>query len=82
MKAFKTQLELGITSVRLLKEEVSLKDTSSQHLNLVEDLFIRKVTACSTVFDFSDDNSSNLEEKDIKRKTLLELIQFLEAPLP
>jgi hypothetical protein len=33
------------------------------------------------VFDFSNDNDQYLEEKDIKRKTLLELIQFLEQPI-
>lgn len=33
------------------------------------------------VFDFSNDNDKYLEEKDIKRKTLLELINFLEMPI-
>ena len=33
------------------------------------------------VFDFSGDNNTYLEEKDIKRKTLIELINFLESPM-
>jgi hypothetical protein len=36
------------------------------------------VEACAVIFDFSNDNSRLLEEKDIKRKILLELIQFLD----
>ena len=32
------------------------------------------------MFDFSEDNAADLEEKEIKRKTLLELIQVLEQP--
>ena len=47
----------------------------------VEELFITKVRACQVVFDFSNDNDRYLEEKDIKRKTLLEIINFLEMPI-
>lgn len=39
-----------------------------------------KVRSCCVIFDFSNDNTLYLEEKDIKRKTLMELINFLELP--
>ncbi|KAF6160256.1 hypothetical protein GIB67_019025 [Kingdonia uniflora] len=39
-------------------------------------LFIRKLNMCCVVFDFSD-LSKNLKEKDIKRQTLLELVEYI-----
>ncbi|KAF6159119.1 hypothetical protein GIB67_032736 [Kingdonia uniflora] len=39
-------------------------------------LFIRKLNMCCVVFDFSDP-SKNLKEKDIKRQTLLELVDYI-----
>lgn len=51
-------------------KEIAAKGTPAQ----VEDLFIKKVQAAAIIFDFSNDNNRYLEEKDIKRKTLLEII--------
>lgn len=39
-------------------------------------LFIRKLHMCCVVFDFSDP-SKNLREKEIKRQTLLELVDYI-----
>ncbi|KAK9133232.1 hypothetical protein Scep_012760 [Stephania cephalantha] len=41
-----------------------------------QNLFIRKLQMCCVVFDFSDP-SKNLKEKDIKRQTLLELVDYI-----
>lgn len=39
-------------------------------------LFIKKLSMCCVVFDFSDP-SKNLKEKEIKRQTLLELVDYI-----
>ncbi|KAG7547475.1 Armadillo-type fold [Arabidopsis suecica] len=39
-------------------------------------LFIKKLSLCCVVFDFSDP-SKNLREKEIKRQTLLELVDYI-----
>ncbi|KAJ4837320.1 hypothetical protein Tsubulata_048510 [Turnera subulata] len=41
-----------------------------------QNLFIRKLNMCSVVFDFSDP-TKNLKEKEIKRQTLLELVEYV-----
>ncbi|KAJ6329435.1 hypothetical protein OIU77_011001 [Salix suchowensis] len=41
-------------------------------------LFIKKLNMCCVVFDFSDP-SKNLKEKDIKRQTLLELVDYIST---
>ncbi|KAF5746097.1 Phosphatase 2A regulatory B subunit family protein GAMMA [Tripterygium wilfordii] len=43
-----------------------------------QSLFIRKLNMCCVVFDFSDP-SKNLKEKDIKRQTLLELVDYVSS---
>ncbi|KAL6978064.1 hypothetical protein U1Q18_047933 [Sarracenia purpurea var. burkii] len=43
-----------------------------------QDLFIRKLNMCCVVFDFGD-ASKSLEEKEIKRKTLLELVDYITS---
>ncbi|KAG8640580.1 hypothetical protein MANES_13G067401v8 [Manihot esculenta] len=43
-----------------------------------QNLFIRKLNMCCVVFDFSDP-SKNLKEKDIKRQTLLELVDYISS---
>ncbi|XP_071736732.1 serine/threonine protein phosphatase 2A 59 kDa regulatory subunit B' zeta isoform-like [Rutidosis leptorrhynchoides] len=47
--------------------------TSEKH-----NLFIKKLNMCCVVFDFSDP-SKNLKEKDIKRQTLLELVDYITS---
>lgn len=42
------------------------------------DLFIEKLNLCSVVFDFSD-FSSNLVEKDVKRQSLGELLEYIAS---
>eukprot|EP00250_Pteridium_aquilinum_P018714 c24180_g1_i1 orf=1198-2727(+) len=39
-------------------------------------LFITKLSLCSTIFDFSN-ATKNVKEKEIKRQTLLELVDFI-----
>ncbi|XAR55343.1 hypothetical protein NMG60_11035394 [Bertholletia excelsa] len=41
-------------------------------------LFIRKLKMCCVVFDFSDP-SKNFKEKEIKRQTLLELVDYISS---
>ncbi|KAL3577902.1 hypothetical protein D5086_019406 [Populus alba] len=43
-----------------------------------QNLFIRKLNLCCVVFDFSDP-TKNLKEKDIKRQTLLELVDYVTS---
>uniref|UniRef100_A0A1D1YWY2 Serine/threonine protein phosphatase 2A regulatory subunit n=1 Tax=Anthurium amnicola TaxID=1678845 RepID=A0A1D1YWY2_9ARAE len=41
-------------------------------------LFLRKLNMCCVVFDFTDP-SRNLKEKDVKRQTLLELVDYVTS---
>ncbi|CAK9326201.1 unnamed protein product [Citrullus colocynthis] len=41
-------------------------------------LFIKKLNMCCVVFDFTDP-SKNLKEKDIKRQTLIELVDYVAS---
>ncbi|GLT86598.1 hypothetical protein SLE2022_047280 [Rubroshorea leprosula] len=41
-----------------------------------QNLFVRKLSLCCVVFDFTDP-TKNLKEKDIKRQTLLELVDYV-----
>uniref|UniRef100_A0A0C9RW41 Serine/threonine protein phosphatase 2A regulatory subunit n=1 Tax=Wollemia nobilis TaxID=56998 RepID=A0A0C9RW41_9CONI len=43
-----------------------------------QNLFISKLNLCRVVFDFSDPNK-NVREKDIKRQTLLELVDYITS---
>ncbi|XP_038884740.1 serine/threonine protein phosphatase 2A 57 kDa regulatory subunit B' theta isoform-like [Benincasa hispida] len=43
-----------------------------------QSLFIRKLNMCCVVFDFTDP-SKNLKEKDIKRQTLIELVDYVAS---
>lgn len=67
--------------MRALKSLPNIKEVLISQPTQVEDLFISKLIPCGVIFNFSNDNNSYLEEKDIKRKTLLELIQFFELPV-
>ncbi|XP_078433746.1 serine/threonine protein phosphatase 2A 59 kDa regulatory subunit B' eta isoform-like isoform X2 [Wolffia australiana] len=54
----------------------AFKDTpSSERPNL----FIRKVNLCCAIFDFTDP-TKNAKEKEIKRQTLLELVDYVANP--
>jgi serine/threonine-protein phosphatase 2A regulatory subunit B' len=41
-------------------------------------LFIRKLKMCCVIFDFSDP-SKHIQEKDVKRQTLLELVDYISS---
>ncbi|EOY02658.1 hypothetical protein QUC31_018045 [Theobroma cacao] len=43
-----------------------------------QNLFIRKLNLCCIVFDFTDP-TKNFKEKDIKRQTLLELVDYVSS---
>ncbi|XP_057484812.1 serine/threonine protein phosphatase 2A 57 kDa regulatory subunit B' theta isoform-like isoform X1 [Actinidia eriantha] len=43
-----------------------------------QDLFIRKLNLCCVVFDFTDP-TKNLKEKEIKRQTLVELVDYVTS---
>ncbi|KAE8694392.1 Serine/threonine protein phosphatase 2A 59 kDa regulatory subunit B' zeta isoform [Hibiscus syriacus] len=43
-----------------------------------QNLFIRKLNLCCIVFDFTD-LTKNLKEKDLKRQTLLELVDYVSS---
>ncbi|KAJ7960349.1 Serine/threonine protein phosphatase 2A regulatory subunit [Quillaja saponaria] len=53
----------------------SFRDVSSSEK---QGLFIRKLKMCCVLFDFSDP-ATNLKEKDIKRQTLLELVDYMSS---
>ncbi|KAF2286906.1 hypothetical protein GH714_035216 [Hevea brasiliensis] len=54
---------------------VPFKDVSSaERMNL----FVRKVSLCCVTFDFTDPTKNTLE-KDVKRQTLLELVDFVAS---
>lgn len=56
---------------------VPFKDVpNSEKLNL----FVSKVSLCCVTFDFSGDQTKNSVEKDVKRQTLLELLDFVASP--
>ncbi|KAK7359425.1 hypothetical protein VNO77_01385 [Canavalia gladiata] len=43
-----------------------------------QNLFIRKLNLCCVVFDFPD-STKNVKEKEIKRQTLLELVEYVTS---
>ncbi|KAG8364572.1 hypothetical protein BUALT_Bualt18G0011300 [Buddleja alternifolia] len=53
----------------------SLRDVPSSER---QNLFIRKLNMCSVVFDFTDP-TTNLNEKDAKRRMLLELVDYMSS---
>ncbi|KAK6134697.1 hypothetical protein DH2020_031622 [Rehmannia glutinosa] len=53
----------------------SLRDVPSSER---QNLFIRKLNMCSVVFDFTEP-TMNLNEKDVKRKMLLELVDYVSS---
>ncbi|KAL3849004.1 hypothetical protein ACJIZ3_010886 [Penstemon smallii] len=53
----------------------SLRDLPSSER---QNVFIRKLNMCSVVFDFRDP-TGNLNEKDVKRKMLLELVDYISS---
>ncbi|CAO3623217.1 unnamed protein product [Cunninghamella echinulata] len=60
-------------------EKVQLERTPAFHEvppHLRQDLFVQKIRQCMVVFDFSD-ASSELEEKEIKRNTLQEILEYI-----
>ena len=42
-------------------------------------LFVKKLNLCCVVFDFADP-TKNLKEKEIKRQTLVELVDYISSP--
>jgi hypothetical protein len=59
--------------IQALKDLPALKDTSSQKR---EALFQQKLQLCSVMFNFDDPNSDK-RGKDLKRTTLLELVDYV-----
>lgn len=53
----------------------SFRDVSSSEK---QGLFVRKLNMCCVVFDFND-SAKNLKEKDVKRQTLLELVEYFTS---
>ncbi|TKY59852.1 Serine/threonine protein phosphatase 2A 59 kDa regulatory subunit B' eta isoform [Spatholobus suberectus] len=43
-----------------------------------QNLFIRKLNLCCVVFDFTD-STKNIKEKEIKRQTLLEVVEYVTS---
>ncbi|XP_077250483.1 serine/threonine protein phosphatase 2A 59 kDa regulatory subunit B' eta isoform-like isoform X2 [Tasmannia lanceolata] len=69
-------LKLNENSVSLSYEALpSFRDVPSSEK---QGLFIRKLNLCCVVFDFTDP-TKNLKEKDIKRQTLLELVDYVTS---
>uniref|UniRef100_A0A2N9GB32 Serine/threonine protein phosphatase 2A regulatory subunit n=1 Tax=Fagus sylvatica TaxID=28930 RepID=A0A2N9GB32_FAGSY len=53
----------------------SFRDVSSSEK---QSLFIRKLNMCCVVFDFND-SAKSLKEKDVKRQTLLDLVDYIST---
>ncbi|KAL5717779.1 hypothetical protein ACHQM5_010745 [Ranunculus cassubicifolius] len=69
-------LKLNGTSATSLYEALpSFRDVPSSEK---QNLFIRKLNMCCVIFDFTDPSKS-LKEKDIKRQTLLELVDYITS---
>ncbi|CCI42468.1 unnamed protein product [Albugo candida] len=62
--------------IQALKDLPHLKDTSSQKREI---LFQQKLELCCVIFNF-DDPSSDKRGKDLKRQTLLELVDYVNNP--
>ncbi|KAF8400735.1 hypothetical protein HHK36_014035 [Tetracentron sinense] len=54
---------------------ISFKDVPNQEK---QNLFVSKLNLCSVVFDFDDPNKNSVE-KDLKRQTLIELVDFVSS---
>ncbi|GAU41972.1 hypothetical protein TSUD_306780 [Trifolium subterraneum] len=62
-------------SVSLIEPLVPFKDvSSSEKMNL----FVSKLSLCCVAFDFTDP-AKNVVEKDVKRRTLVELVDFVSS---
>ncbi|KAG0740269.1 hypothetical protein G6F57_006548 [Rhizopus arrhizus] len=60
-------------------EKVQLELTPAFHevpIHMRQELFVRKIKQCTVLFDFSDP-SSELREKEIKRQTLQEILEYI-----
>ncbi|KAI9255988.1 phosphatase 2A regulatory B subunit-domain-containing protein [Sporodiniella umbellata] len=60
-------------------EKVQLEPTPAFYevpVHMRQDLFLRKIKQCTVVFDFSDP-SSELREKEIKRQTLQDILDYI-----
>lgn len=65
-----------VFSPNKIKEIPALLDTPS---NKLEEIFVKKLQLCCFNFQF-DDPSSDKHGKDIKRRTLLELVDYVNNP--
>jgi len=65
-----------VYSPDIFKEIPSLRDTPP---NKREEIFVKKLQLCSFIFQF-DDPTSDKRGKDIKRQTLLELVDYVNTP--
>ncbi|PKA55815.1 Serine/threonine protein phosphatase 2A 59 kDa regulatory subunit B' eta isoform [Apostasia shenzhenica] len=64
------------SNLRAYEALPSLKDAPGFEKH---DLLMKKLGMCCIIFDFSDP-TKNTKEKDIKRQTLLELVDYVTAP--
>jgi len=65
-----------VYSPNIVKEIPSLRDT---HPKKREEIFVKKLQLCCFIFQF-DDPISDKRGKDIKRQTLLELVDYVNTP--
>ncbi|KAK9119989.1 hypothetical protein Scep_018082 [Stephania cephalantha] len=68
-------LKLNGSSVASYEALPAFRDVPSSEK---QNLFIKKLNLCCVVFDFTDP-TKNLREKDIKRQTLLELVDYVTS---
>ena len=66
----KRSLPIVLEDLPALRDEVPTKR---------EELFRRKLALCSTIFNFNDPESE-VNNKDRKRQTLLELVDYVNTP--
>ncbi|XP_052199951.1 serine/threonine protein phosphatase 2A 57 kDa regulatory subunit B' kappa isoform-like [Diospyros lotus] len=63
------------TVVEMVEPHISFKDISNSEK---QNLFISKLNLCCSVYDFNN-SGKNCEEKDVKRQTLVELVDFVAS---
>jgi serine/threonine-protein phosphatase 2A regulatory subunit B' len=68
--------QVGPVSASVVYEVLpSFRDVSNSEK---QSLFIRKLNMCTVVFDFND-SAKNIKEKDVKRQTLQELVDYFSV---
>lgn len=70
--------QMGPVAVNLVSPYEALPSFRDVPNSEKQNLLVKKLNMCCVVFDFSDP-TKNLKEKDVKRQTLLELVDYISS---